>query len=130
MLTPKGQFGLWMEAHNPMKRSPKTQLTWSTFLGVDPHNGDMAGTIVSCPAGGAPNGTFSFEVSDDYDPVDQGGTWDTLDPALFVPAIASPAGGAVRCPVNIGGMGFEWIRARYTRIGGTGTLSGWMKAKE
>lgn len=71
--------------------------------------------------GGAPNGTFSVEVSnDDLSPPTN---WSAYPGSAVV--IAADGDLAY----NVANYGFKWIRLRYVRTGGTGTLNASLVSK-
>ncbi len=81
---------------------------------------------------GAPVGTFTFEVSLDYaqdgpsGAVSNAGTW---IPLTVSPAIAA-AGVDDQAYVDLNQLGATAFRVKYTRTSGTGTLNGYISAKQ
>ncbi len=81
---------------------------------------------------GTPVGTFSFEVSLDYaasqpgGAVSNSGTWIPLNVS---PAITA-AGVDDQAYVDINQSGATAIRIKYTRTSGTGSLTGYVAAKQ
>lgn len=80
--------------------------------------------------GSAPVGTFTVEVSIDYEQDDQGnvitaGNWIsvTLDP------IPAAAGAADNIYIDLNQLSAPWIRVKYDRDSGTGTLNGYITGK-
>lgn len=68
---------------------------------------------------GTPNGTFSFEVSND--PADTPSNWTTLtEPSTFTSG--DPAGSASSFMFELVQCSFRWIRIKYTNSSSTGTL--------
>lgn len=61
---------------------------------------------------GSPTGTFSVDASLD------GTTWYPTGTT-----VNSPAGGADSTLINLSGMGFCYVSLKYTRTGGTGSLT-------
>lgn|SRR5678815_5510008 len=78
---------------------------------------------------GTPNGTFSFEVSND--PVGVGETvtnWTTLtEPSTFTSG--DPAGSPTSFLFELVECSFRWIRIKYTNASSTGTLFVLFQAK-
>ncbi len=80
--------------------------------------------------GTAPVGTFSFEISSDYlvdieGNVQNAGNWIAL---TVSPAIAA-AGAGDDAYVDFNQLSAQYIRVKYTRTSGTGTLTGIAVAK-
>lgn len=109
-------------------------------------NGDMSGDVTSLVTNinmiscvgytiswtGTPTGTFSVEVSQDYiQPVgvqpDQlnSGTWVAVN--LSVPVVA--AGTADTAFIDVDITGAAYVRLKYTRTSGTGTLNAFIAGK-
>lgn len=79
---------------------------------------------------GAPVGTFAVEISADHAQDQMGnvtvaGNWVpiTLSP------VPSASGSADVIAINITQQSFPWMRVKYTRTSGTGTLNGFICAK-
>lgn len=121
------------------------QLRWSTGV----LSGDMSvASITSQPINlkhekdcgvqlvwtGTPTGTFTFEVNMQFnqrgtDPFaieNEQGTWTQLTMAT---APTSPSGTASDTFVDLSELPAEWVRVKYTRTSGTGTLTGFAKQK-
>lgn len=112
---------------------PVIDLTWDTYLNTDKRQGNMAGTITSdwvhvrgrpfslqmvWPATAAPNGTLSYQTSQDRINAED------IDTSLLLPTPSSPAGTASSTTVSSGDdLIAEWVRAKYTWISG-GTAAG------
>lgn len=80
---------------------------------------------------GTPTGTFSVEISANYAQDSQGvvtnvGNWVALN--LSSSPAASGAAGDIYLDLNQ--LSAPWIRVKYTFASGTGTLNGWIAAKE
>lgn len=82
---------------------------------------------------GTPTGTFSVEVCNDYEPSPAGvlqspavaGNWVPL--TLSTPVVA--AGSADTAFIDIDITGAAWVRLKYTRSSGTGTLNATLAGK-
>lgn len=79
---------------------------------------------------GAPVGTFSFQISNDYVEDDRGnvlnqGNWITLP---LSPAI-SAAGSPDQALVDLNQMGAAYVRVVFNFTSGSGTLNGFLTAK-
>ena len=75
---------------------------------------------------GTPNGTFTFEASNNYDPArPSSATW-TL---LTVAGITNPSGAAGDTIVTLTDLGVSHVRPKYTNASSTGVLSTWVMAK-
>lgn len=79
---------------------------------------------------GSPTGTFSVEVSIDYAQDSQGnvsnaGNWVPI--SFSATPEASGTAGSVF--LDIFGLSAPWIRSKYTKISGTGTLNAFICAK-
>ena len=79
---------------------------------------------------GAPTGTFSVEVSVDYAQDEEGnvqnaGNW--IPMTLTPTPIASGAAGSVFIDIQL--TSAPWIRAKYTKSSGTGSVDMWISAK-
>ena len=119
------------------------QVDWSTGVSGNTKNGDMSQASITSSVtnlaglrnvsyqlkwtGGT--GTISIQVSNNYDPHLATGDWEPLDSSSFSPALSQPAGSAGSQFIEIPDIDAEWIRVKYTRTGGSGTLTGWVKAK-
>lgn len=107
--------------------------------------GDMSGNITSVVTNigyvdnvgcelswtGTPTGTFSVEVSVSYEQDSQGnvinaGAWNAL--TLNPTPVASGSAGSFYISLNQ--LEAPWIRVRYTRTSGSGTLTGYIATKE
>lgn len=107
--------------------------------------GDMSGNVTSAISNiqfldnigfqlhftGTPTGTFSVEISANYAQDSQGvvtnvGNWVALN--LSSSPAASGAAGDIYLDLNQ--LSAPWIRVKYTFASGTGTLNGWIAAKE
>lgn len=80
---------------------------------------------------GTPTGTFSVEVSMDHEQDSQGavsvaGNW------VALPLSPSPvaSGAADDIYIDMNQLSAPWIRLKYTRTSGTGTLAAYICAKE
>jgi hypothetical protein len=79
---------------------------------------------------GTPTGTFSVELSINYSQDQQGnvtntGTWTPM--TFSSTPVASGAAGSVYIDINQ--ISAPWMRVKYTKTSGTGTLQGWLTAK-
>jgi len=79
---------------------------------------------------GTPTGTFSVELSIDYQQDQQGnvinaGTWTPM--SFSITPVASGAAGSVYIDINQ--ISAPWMRVKYTKTSGTGTLQGYLTAK-
>ncbi len=75
---------------------------------------------------GTPVGTFSIQVSVDYDPVKHiAGSWATLVLSDDITA----AGSADNAYIELNQLSAPWMRVVYTRTSGTGTLNCHIAAK-
>lgn len=81
---------------------------------------------------GTPNGTFSVQGSNDYNPglpqsagTVNAGTWVAL--SLSPAPVAS--GSAANILLNLNQLAFPWIRVQYTNTSSTGVLTGNIVAK-
>lgn len=82
---------------------------------------------------GTPTGTFTVEVSNDYEPSPAGvlnkpanaGTWVPLTLSATVSAVGSD--GSAFIDIDI--MGAAWMRLKYMRVSGTGTVSATIAGK-
>ena len=79
---------------------------------------------------GTPTGTFSVELSVDYQQDQQGnvlnaGTWTPM--TFSSTPVASGAAGNIYIDINQ--ISAPWMRVKYTKTSGTGTLQGWLTAK-
>jgi hypothetical protein len=69
---------------------------------------------------GTPTGTFSVEVSLDYDPsVASSGNW----VALSLSSTPAASGSANQILLDLSSLGAPWVRVKYTFSSGTGTLN-------
>lgn len=80
---------------------------------------------------GTPTGTFSVEISADYEQdtngnVTNAGNW----VSLVLSPIPAAAGAADSIYIDITQISAPWVRAKYTRTSGTGTLNGFITAKQ
>lgn len=80
---------------------------------------------------GSPVGTFAFQISADYAQdflgnVTNTGNWVAIS---TTPNIAA-AGSADTAYVDISQLSAPWIRVVYTKTSGTGTLNGYITAKQ
>lgn len=125
-----------------------TKVRWSTEVGGVEGAGDMAQAVItSSPIGlatirdagiqliwtGTPTGTFTFEISNDFNPREQNafaaantGTW---TPLTVDRAPTNPAGSAANTAMDLSTIPYRWVRAKYTRTGSSGTLTGWVSGK-
>lgn len=78
---------------------------------------------------GTPVGTFTVQVSEDYQQsggtVLNAGTWTTLTLSSAITA----AGSADQAILDLNQLPYSWIRLVYTRTSGTGTLNAYISAK-
>jgi hypothetical protein len=79
---------------------------------------------------GAPVGTFSIQISSDYQRDAQGnvtnaGNWVTLP---LSPAITA-SGSADTAYIDMTQLSAPWVRVLYTKTSGTGTLQGYVTGK-
>lgn len=79
---------------------------------------------------GTPTGTFDVQVSADYAQDEFGnvtnvGNWISLD---LTPSPAA-SGSASQIYIDIAGLSAPWIRVKYTRTSGTGTLNTYVTGK-
>lgn len=79
---------------------------------------------------GTPTGTFSVELSIDYQQDQQGnvinaGNWTAM--SFSSSPVASGAAGTVYIDINQ--ISAPWMRVKYTKTSGTGTLQGYLTAK-
>lgn len=78
-------------------------------------------------AGSTPVGVITVEVSASYDPTtNTAGTWD----ALTLPVTANVSGNSGSISLDLNQLSMPWIRLKYTRTSGSGTLNVYMSAKE
>ncbi len=82
---------------------------------------------------GTPAGTFSWEGSNQYDPINNpSATFLALaapNAALESTAFVQPAGSANSCILNLFGgpaSGVRWWRLKYVNTSGSGTLDAWV----
>lgn len=87
---------------------------------------------MSWPATGTPVGTLSFEESNNHDvshPTVTNGDWVAVDSTLITGlSSCHPAGSAGSHMITIGThvFGGRFIRPKYTRTSGTGTINAWV----
>lgn len=91
---------------------------------------------------GAPVGTFQVQVSMDYSQdlsspanVTNAGNWVPLtltywDGAAFVTGVDIPTSVGSPIYIDLALLSAPWMRAVYTRVSGSGTLSGYVAAKQ
>jgi len=81
---------------------------------------------------GTPNGSLSFEVSNNYDPQNTtGAVWTALSTSLIAGYSGiSPAGSAGNSYVDLTGLKAKWVRCKYTNSSSTGTLDVYVSGKE
>ena len=88
---------------------------------------DNIGILLSWSGASAPVGVFTVEVSNDYNPVvTNAGTWMSLD---FGSSIAI-SGSSGSHEISINQLPYSWIREKYTRTSGSGTLNVFLSAKQ
>lgn len=78
---------------------------------------------------GTPTGTFQFEVSNQYDPINNPNAVFVAQAGVFTPALANPAGGnsSQLCALSlISAIPFHYFRLRYTNSAGSGVLDVWL----
>jgi hypothetical protein len=88
---------------------------------------------------GSPTGTFSVQVSIDYNQDNNGnvtnsGNWSTVpvtywNGTAFVTGLTVPTSVGSPVYIDLNQMSAPWIRAAYTFASGSGTLSIWTTAK-
>lgn len=71
-------------------------------------------------------GVITVEGSIDYVPVPASGNWEAL---TFSPALTQPNSDNGSYLININQYPYPWIRVKYTRTSGTGTLNVWLTTK-
>lgn len=71
---------------------------------------------------GTPTGTFIIQVSNDNT------TWGTLSPTS--PSTISAGGSASDAEISLNQLPWKYLRVKYTRSSGTGTLQGYITGKE
>lgn len=69
---------------------------------------------------GTPSGTFSIEVSND----------DSNWAAITLPSTPTASGSGDNIYVDLNQLSAAWLRVKYTRSSGTGTLNVYLTAKE
>jgi hypothetical protein len=69
---------------------------------------------------GTPTGTLFAEASNDANPERQTGTWEDISSLASLPSIAGSAGHNGVSYIN---FPYKWLRFRYVRTSGTGTLT-------
>ena len=74
---------------------------------------------------GTPTGTFSVQVSGNYNTVTASGDWDDL----FLNPSMTASGASGTASTNIQQLAFLWMRLKYTRTGGTGSLDAYVSGK-
>jgi hypothetical protein len=77
---------------------------------------------------GTPTGTIAVDVSNDYNPQTQVGTWTDVTASL-TPAPTNPAGSAGDHAIDANQIPFGWIRLRYVHASGSGQVTVTYKAK-
>lgn len=78
-------------------------------------------------AGSTPVGVLSVEVSIDYDPQqNNAGNWDTL----VLPVTAAVSGNSGTLSIALQQLSHPWVRLKYTRTSGSGTMNAFLSAKE
>ena len=75
---------------------------------------------------GTPTGVITVEVSNNYDRIRDTGNWDTL---TLETAISQPAGGASNVLIDLTWLPFQFVRLKYTRTAGSGTMQAHYFAK-
>lgn len=71
-------------------------------------------------------GTFTVEVSNNYDKARDTGDWDPWTPATTITNPSSNNGDKV---IDLGFICFRWVRMKYVRTSGTGTLNAWFNGR-
>lgn len=83
--------------------------------------------LIYWAATGTPIGTFTIEVSNDYNPITHvDGHWDAL--VLSTPLTAT--GAAAQFTIDMNQLGASYMRVTYTRTSGTGTANATLTAKQ
>lgn len=97
--------------------------TYSNVLGMD-----NIGLLLSWSGASSPVGSFSVEVSNDYNNSNaiNSGTWIALDFGSTI----SISGSSGSHEININQLPYSWIRTKYTRTSGSGTLNVFLSAKQ
>lgn len=76
--------------------------------------------------GSSPVGTLSVEISVDYDPEqNNSGTWN----AVTLPVTPAVSGNSGSYAIDLNQLSAPWVRLKYTRTSGSGTMSAFMSAK-
>jgi hypothetical protein len=80
---------------------------------------------------GTPTGTFSVEVSNEYDPQTNPSPSDWTQLTLTIPSGVNPAGAypAAGSGIDVAPTSFKWIRLCYTNSASTGVLTARCHAK-
>lgn len=90
----------------------------------------MDNIVVQLNFTGTPVGTFEIQVSIDYEQDDQGNVLNTGNwTALALSPNPAAAGSAATIFLDLNQMGSMWVRVKYTRTSGTGTLNAFIAAK-
>jgi hypothetical protein len=130
-----------------MQRATR-KITWSTGVSGDTTAGDMDQASITGQAtnieamaglsyqyvwtGSSPLGALGWQVSNSYDasPNAATGTWTDLSTSLISNySDLNPAGSAGNSAVDLSGLKYKWIRPKYTKTSGTGSLQCWVHCK-
>ncbi|HET7379798.1 MAG TPA: hypothetical protein VFJ24_07145 [Gaiellales bacterium] len=94
----------------------------------------LAGISFQAVWTGTPTGTFSFEVSNNYDQQNPGlasAKWTVVSSSFFSNlSNVQPAGGAGDAVIELRGMKVKWVRLKYTNSAGAGSLDVWAHGKQ
>jgi hypothetical protein len=107
-------------------------MTGTAVVTSDPTNiSGLAGISYQFVWTGTPNGSFSFEVSNNHDPDRaSSSTWTALSTSLISGYSGiNPAGSASNSYIDLLGLQAKWVRCKYTNASSTGTLNAWAHAK-
>lgn len=104
-----------------------TNMTGTSVVTSTPTQiGSFSHITYQCVWTGTPNGAWSVEVSNSYDPLRGTGTWTPL--TITDLSTLDPAGAASDCVIELE-LGESWIRLKYTNASSTGSLDVWVSAK-
>lgn len=88
---------------------------------------DNIGLLLSWSGASSPVGVFTVEVSNDYNPqTNTSGTWIALDFGSTI----SVSGASGSHEISINQLPFSWMRQKYARASGSGTLNVFLSSKQ